>query len=143
MAVREDIVQAITSLFCGQRAPQVYNFDDLPQYGIFDEDTEEAEQIYSKYRVSMPITIEGIEYFQDPGAGADPDARNFARAEKANELHRYLITTLLQGVSVLEAISGFDRVSYTSGRPVYFTEDSNFVAAEAAFLVVYEDDYSS
>jgi hypothetical protein len=144
MAVRENLIQAIADLFGAERAPQVYDFDNLPQAGVYDEDTEEAElQVYGSYFISMPITIEKIDFYQDSGAAADPYARNLARAQAGNALHRELITTVLQNVANLGGVTGFRRVHYANGGPVYFTEDSNFVAATATFVIVYEDDYSS
>lgn len=144
MSAREDLLQAVAEMFSAYRSPLTYDFDDLPQSGVYDEDPEEAElQTYGSYFVAMPVTIEKADFYQDPGAAADPYARNLARAQAASSLLREIVTTLLQGVSTLEAISGFQRVNFTNGNPIYFAEDSNFVGATATFVIVYEDDYSS
>lgn len=143
MAAREELLEIFRGLFVGaNRAPQVYDFDDLPQYGIYDEDAEEAELLtYNRYKMSMPVTVEAIDFFQSTGASADPDARNLLRAQKATTLLRTVVSAVL-GSSALANHASLTRIQYASGEPVYFGEESNYVGVSATFVVVYDEDFS-
>lgn len=146
MAVREDIINYVTSLFTPvRRAPYTYDptEDDakLPIYGILDDGSEEAERVYSSHRVTMPITIEAIDFFQDAGASSDPVVRDKARAVRANALLETIKTTMIAGEDSMP--DGFDALAYTGGQPVYpDSEQSQVVGAAATFSIVYIDDFS-
>lgn len=141
MAAREELLEIFRGLFAGaNRAPQIYDFDNLPQYGIYDDSETPELLTYNNYKISMPVVVEAIDFFQPAGASADPEVRNLLRAQKATSLLRLVVVTVLNSTK-LECAAALDRVVYAGGEVIYFGEESNYVGVAATFTVFYDEEF--